>query len=54
MKSKIRQEIQRLEKQTSKLPPLTKEQDVLLDIIAALLADDFFDKFNTGKLRKPE
>lgn len=43
-----------MEKQVSKLPPITKEQDKLLDKIADLLAEDFWDKLNTGKLHKPE
>lgn len=53
MKSKAEQEILRIKKQASKLPPLPKKDEELLDKLAELLADDFWEKFNSGKLQKP-
>ncbi len=47
-------EVARLRRKVSKLPPLPEKEEKRLDMIADLLVEDFWDKFNTGKLHKPE
>lgn len=48
----FKQELTRLEKQISKLPPISKKEDELIDRLANLLVDDFLEREAAGTLPK--
>jgi hypothetical protein len=50
----IKQELEKLDKEIAKLPPISKKAEMRINQLADLLADAFLERYNSGTLPKHE